>query len=70
VDYDPITEMTTGNLPWQILFGFRDSMVTMTMVAGKVLMLDRKLTEIDERQVFAEARERSKIVWKRYQEQF
>ncbi|HBF41768.1 MAG TPA: putative aminohydrolase SsnA [Anaerolineaceae bacterium] len=70
VDYDPITEMTTGNLPWQILFGFRDSMVTMTMVAGKALMLDRKLTEIDERQVFAEARERSKIVWKRYQEQF
>ncbi len=70
VDYEPITEMTPGNLPWQILFGFRDSMVTMTMVSGKVLMVDRHLTKMDEHRVYAEARERSKLVWERYQKQF
>jgi putative selenium metabolism protein SsnA len=70
VDYDPITEMNVDNLPWQILFGFRDSMVTMTMVAGKVLMVDRQLTEIDEHKMIANARERSRQVWERYQKQF
>ncbi len=70
VDYEPVTEMTPGNLPWQILFGFRDSMVTMTMVDGKVLMKDRQLTTIDEHQISAEARKRSKEVWDRYQKMF
>jgi len=70
VDYEPITEMTTGNLPWQILFGFRDSMVTMTMVDGKVLMQDRQLTTIDEKKISAEARKRSRDVWERYQNMF
>ncbi len=70
VDYEPITEMTPGNLPWQILFGFRDSMVTMTMVDGAVLMRDRQLTTIDEHKVIFEARKRSKDVWERYQKMF
>jgi len=70
VDYEPITEMNAGNLPWQILFGFRDSMVTMTMVDGVVLMKDRQLTTIDEHKVSAEARKRSANVWERYQNQF
>lgn len=70
VDYDPITEMTAGNLPWHILFGFRDSMVTMTMVAGNVLMKDRKILVLDEKEVMNVARERARIVWKRYQQQF
>lgn len=70
VDYDPITELTPGNLPWQILFGFRDSMVTMTMVAGKILMKDRKLTTIDEESINATARESSRRVWNRYKQQF
>lgn len=70
VDYEPVTEMTPGNLPWQILFGFRDSMVTMTMVDGKVLMKDRQLTTIDEHQISAEAKKRSKEVWDRYQKMF
>ncbi|MRS05887.1 hydrolase, partial [bacterium] len=70
VDYEPVTEMTPGNLPWQILFGFRDSMVTTTMVDGKVLMKDRQLTSIDEHKISAEARKRSKEVWDRYQKMF
>ena len=70
VDYDPITEMTVENLPWQILFGFRDSMVTTTIVDGKVLMKDRELIGIDEHRIYAHARQRAASVWQKYQKQF
>lgn len=70
VDYFPITMMDAGNMPWQILFGFRDSMVTMTMVEGKILMKDRKLLSIDEVKVSAEAKQLSVEVWNRYKNQF
>jgi putative selenium metabolism protein SsnA len=70
VDYTPITSMHAGNLPWHIIFGFRDSMVTMTMVNGKVLMRDRKLTEINEHEVCEGAQRSSAAVWERYKKQF
>lgn len=70
VDYTPFTDMNTGNLPWQILFGFRDSMVTSTMVAGKFLMKDRKLMTLDKEEIFRKAYNLSKDVWLRYQRQF
>lgn len=69
VDYDPFTEMTPGNLPWHILFGFRDSTVTMTMVNGKILMRNRQLLNIDENKINEQARLCSKEVWKRYNQQ-
>jgi cytosine/adenosine deaminase-related metal-dependent hydrolase len=70
VDYIPITSMHADNLPWHIIFGFRDSMVTMTMVNGKVLMRDRKLTEINEHEVCEGAQRSSAAVWERYKKQF
>lgn len=70
VDYHPFTPMTAGNLPWHILFGFNESMVTMTMVDGKVLMKDRKILCMDEEKVFAEARQLAPDVWQRYVDQF
>ena len=42
----PITEMNEFNIPWHIIFGFRDSMVTDTMVNGKWLMTEKKLVEL------------------------
>jgi putative selenium metabolism protein SsnA len=70
VDYDPFTELTPGNLPWQILFGFRDSMVTMTMVAGKVLMKNNEFLTLDKEEIIRKALNLSKDVWVRYQDQF
>ena len=70
VDFDPITEVTVDNLPWQIVFGFRDSMVTTTIVNGNVLMKDRKLTTLDEKEISRKAKELSKDVWQRYTKQF
>jgi len=63
VDFHPITPLTTGNLPWQILFGFRDGMVTATMVDGKLLMKDRQLLTLDEEEIAAKAREQAQKVW-------
>ena len=68
VDYHPFTELTAGNLPWHILFGFEASAVTATMVAGKWLMRDRKLLTLDEEAIAARARELSAAVWERYLE--
>jgi len=69
VDYQPPTPLSPGNLPWHILFGFHESMVTTTLVAGKVLMKDRQLLTLDEQATSARAREIAVQVWQRYTEQ-
>lgn len=67
VDYHPFTPLTPGNLPWHILFGFHESMVTATIVAGKPLMYRRKLLTLDESKIAAEALRVSSETWKRYE---
>ncbi|HMU93645.1 MAG TPA: amidohydrolase family protein, partial [Anaerolineales bacterium] len=69
VDYHPYTPLTAGNLPWQIIFGFQQSMVTTTIAAGKVLMKDRELLTLDEAEIAARAREIAPRIWKRYEEE-
>ena len=70
VDYHPITPMLAGNLPWHILFGFDESMVTATMVSGKFLMFKRELLTLDENKIANQAQKLSADVWQRYQKQF
>ncbi|KPK90061.1 MAG: hydrolase, partial [Anaerolineae bacterium SM23_ 63] len=67
VDYYPTTPLTEGNLPWHILFGFHSSMVTTTIVAGRLLMRDRQLLTLDEKEISARAQELVPDVWERYQ---
>lgn len=66
VDYHPFTPLSAGNLPWHMLFGFRDSMVTSTIVDGRLLMRDRRLLTLDEAEISARARQLAPAVWKRY----
>jgi putative selenium metabolism protein SsnA len=66
VDYQPFTELTAGNLPWHILFGFEASAVTATMCGGRWLMRDRKLLTLDEAAIAAKARALSAETWSRY----
>ena len=65
VDYHPITPMHAGNLPWHILFGFRDGMVTSTIAGGRLLMRDRKLLLLDEADIAVKAREAAIRSWDR-----
>jgi putative selenium metabolism protein SsnA len=69
VDYHPYTPLTAGNLPWHIIFGVQQSMVTTTIVAGKVLMKDRQLLTLNEDEIAARAREIAPRIWKRYEEE-
>ena len=66
VDYQPYTPLSPGNLPWHIVFGFHESMVTTTIINGKVLMRDRQLLTLDEAKIAAEARRLAPQVWERY----
>ena len=66
VDYHPFTPLTAGNAPWHILFGFESSMVTTTIVAGRVLMRDRRLLTLDEAAIAEAARAYAPKVWERY----
>jgi putative selenium metabolism protein SsnA len=70
VNYKPFTSLTSDNLPWHILFGFHESMVTTTIVGGKILMRDRELLTLDEEKITAEANILSRKVWQRYESQF
>ncbi|MFN0107740.1 MAG: putative aminohydrolase SsnA [Blastocatellia bacterium] len=65
VDYQPTTPLSAGNLPWHILFGFENSMVTTTICAGKALMKDRQLLFLDEAEITARSRELAAKVWDR-----
>ncbi len=68
VDYQSPTPLNAENLPWHILFGFQQSMVTTTMVAGKLLMKDRQLLTLDEVEIAARARKLAPRVWRRFEE--
>ena len=65
VDYHPFTELTAGNLPWHILFGFEADAVTATMAGGQWLMKERRLLTLDEAEIAERARELSAEVWQR-----
>jgi putative selenium metabolism protein SsnA len=65
VDYHAPTPLTPENLPWHILFGFRDSLVTTMIVAGKVLMQDHQMLTLNEKEIAAKAKELAGRVWKR-----
>jgi len=69
VDYHPNTPLTPGNLPWHVIFGFQQSMVTTTIVGGNVLMKDRELLTLDEKEIGIKAREIAPKVWARYQKE-
>jgi putative selenium metabolism protein SsnA len=68
VDYHPTTPLSSDNLPWHMLFGFHESMVTTTIVAGNVLMYERELLTMDEAEITARSRALAPAVWDRYRE--
>jgi putative selenium metabolism protein SsnA len=70
VDYQAPTPLSAGNLPWHILFGFRETMITTTIVNGKVLMQDRQLLTLDEAEIASQAKALAEKVWERYERKF
>jgi putative selenium metabolism protein SsnA len=66
VDYDPPTPMEPGNLNGHVLFGMSGRCVDTTIIHGRVVMLERRFTEFDEREVYAKARELAAALWRRF----
>ncbi|SFB29513.1 putative aminohydrolase SsnA [Clostridium frigidicarnis] len=65
VDYDSLTPINENNINSHILFGVMGRSVDTTIINGKVLMKNRKLENIDEKQILSKCREVSKCLWNR-----
>jgi putative selenium metabolism protein SsnA len=65
VDYDPLTPLTPGNIPWHIVFGVDGTAVDTTIVSGRVLMRHRELLTLDEAAIMGRARELASKLWQR-----
>eukprot|EP01105_Mastigella_eilhardi_P005557 TRINITY_DN17234_c0_g1_i1.p1 TRINITY_DN17234_c0_g1~~TRINITY_DN17234_c0_g1_i1.p1 ORF type:complete len:466 (-),score=142.95 TRINITY_DN17234_c0_g1_i1:61-1428(-) len=64
VDYKPPTPLSAGNLPWHLQFGVASADINTTIVAGRVLMRDRKLINgLDEADVMRQAKALAPSVW-------
>lgn len=57
VAYDPLTPMNENNINGHLVFGVTGHDVVTTVANGKVLMKDRRLTQIDEAKVMADCRQ-------------
>lgn len=66
VDYDPPTPMDETNMNGHILFGMTGGNVHTTIINGRVLMHERKLIGIDEREIHAKSRELAAKLWHRF----
>ncbi|MDW7730571.1 MAG: putative aminohydrolase SsnA, partial [Bacillota bacterium] len=66
IDYDPPTPLTAENYYGHLVFGVTGRAVETTIVAGKILMQNRVLTEINEQEVKAKARELAVKLWERF----
>jgi putative selenium metabolism protein SsnA len=65
LDYRPPTPLTAENLAGHLLFGLDRSHVRSTMVAGRFVLRDRRITGVDEAAVFAGARRAAETLWVR-----
>ncbi len=64
-DYDPLTPMDETNYNGHILFGLMGRSVNTTIVDGKIVMKDRKILTIDEKEIFNISRQISSEFWKK-----
>jgi putative selenium metabolism protein SsnA len=65
LDYRPPTPLKAENLAGHLLFGLDRSHVRSTMVAGRFVLRDRRITNVDETSVFASARLAAEALWKK-----
>jgi putative selenium metabolism protein SsnA len=66
VDYDPPTPLCASNIASHILFGISGRSVVTTIIAGRILMQDRKLLVIDEEEIMVKARVSAAKLWQRF----
>lgn len=66
IDYDPPTPLEASNTFGHMVFGISQAAVDTTIVGGRVLMENKRLTlDLDEPRINARARELAQKLWKR-----
>ncbi|MGN2370423.1 putative aminohydrolase SsnA [Clostridium cagae] len=63
VDYNPLTPMNENNLNGHIIFGMNGRGVDTTIIDGKVIMQNRKIMTLDEKETLKKSREISGQLW-------
>jgi putative selenium metabolism protein SsnA len=66
-DYDPPTELHADNLAGHLLFGLDRSHVSSVLVAGRFVLRERRLVNVDERLVHERVRRAASDLWRRMQ---
>ncbi|QVK18784.1 putative aminohydrolase SsnA [Mycoplasmatota bacterium] len=66
VDYNSGTPINENNIDAHLLFGINGRHVDTTIINGKVIMEERKLTTIDEERVLMKSQELARKVWGRF----
>jgi putative selenium metabolism protein SsnA len=65
VSYQAPTPVNADTINSHILFGLQGRSVDTTIVNGKVRMLERELTDIDEQKLLADSRQKAQELWNR-----
>ncbi|MEG0133596.1 MAG: putative aminohydrolase SsnA [Clostridium sp.] len=66
VNYDSPTDINEFNINSHLLFGISGRHVDTTIINGEVIMEERKLVSLDEKEIMAKSRELGSAVWKRF----
>jgi putative selenium metabolism protein SsnA len=66
VDYDPPTPLCPSNINSHLLFGVSGRSVDTTIINGQIVMQDRQLLAIDEKEIMARARISASKLWQRF----
>lgn len=65
IKYDPPTPMDKNNIFAHIIFGINSSMITDTIINGKIVMKDRIIGSVNEKEIMKKSRDAAQKLWKR-----
>ena len=65
LSYAPPTPLVSANAATHFVWGMCSGDVETTMVDGRIVYEDRQFTSLDEKEIFAKAREAAEKVWRR-----
>ncbi len=65
LEYDPPTPLTRDNWPGHLIFGLSSRHVRHVVSAGRLIVRDRRSTQLDEAAVFSSARRQAARLWSR-----
>lgn len=66
VEYDPLTPLTADNINSHLLFGVNGRDTLTTIINGKIIMKNRVLINLDEKEIMKKSREVSSKLWAKF----